>query len=66
MDPMERMTVSELMDHPWLQENRSSNIELSSPAIMLDKVQLSINFMKCFTHVPNITLDTQRTFKMGY
>ncbi|XP_071789627.1 MAP kinase-activated protein kinase 5-like [Asterias amurensis] len=37
VDPMERMTVSELMDHPWLQENRSSNIELSSPAIMLDK-----------------------------
>ena len=39
VNPMERLSVSELMEHPWLQENRTSNIELNSPAIMLDKVK---------------------------
>ncbi|XP_022085696.1 MAP kinase-activated protein kinase 5-like [Acanthaster planci] len=37
VDPMERLTVHGLMEHPWMQENRASNRALNSPAIMLDK-----------------------------
>ncbi|XP_038061336.1 MAP kinase-activated protein kinase 5-like [Patiria miniata] len=37
VDPMERLNISELMEHSWMQENRASNVTLNSPAIMLDK-----------------------------
>lgn len=40
VDPMERMTVKELLHHPWLQETQLSDIVLNSPSILLDKNML--------------------------
>ncbi|PIK46195.1 mitogen-activated protein kinase-activated protein kinase 5 [Apostichopus japonicus] len=40
VDPLKRMTVTELINHPWLQESMGTDIILNSPSIFMDKNML--------------------------
>ncbi|XP_071946278.1 MAP kinase-activated protein kinase 5-like [Antedon mediterranea] len=37
VEPTERMTIDQFLQHPWLNNPRNSDAQLHSPAIMLDK-----------------------------